>query len=177
MIGGKGKESLSDEQLVFADCVEDVLTSTPGLHYAIFFDRIDIRSRDPSVYALFLVETNPTLNLAVSIELSDKAFVIRLNGMTFGRKRGLTTRFEWWVERRCRDVERLVGGDLRLVHQTILGIPLSTVLEAGNPKKWRKIASRENGWVAILAYLVPYGFLMGGKKERVLSEWFAVGTP
>jgi hypothetical protein len=163
--------ALSDEQRVFVECVEDILASTPGLRFEVLFDPREIGSRDRSAFALFLIETNPTHDLTVSIELADTAFVIRLNGVAFVRRRGVASRFEWWVERRCRDVERMVAGDLRLSHQTLLNVPATTTLEAGHGSKWRKIASRENGFVAILTFLVPYGFLMGGKKEHLYGDW------
>jgi hypothetical protein len=167
------RHELSDEQRVFADCVDDVLASTPGLRYAALLDPQAIGRRNPQVFAQFLVETSPVHDLALSIELADRAFLVRVNGMRFSRKRGVGTRFAWWVERRCRDLERLLGGNLRVTHQTLLNLPVTSTLEAGSGRKWRKIATRENGWIAFLSFLVPYGFVLGGKKELVFEDWFA----
>jgi hypothetical protein len=168
-------EPLSQEQRVFAECIDDVLASTPGLRYAALFDPQEIGRRDPEVYAQFLLQTSPVHDLALSIELMDRAFVIRVNGRSFSRKRGVGARFEWWVERRCRDLERLVGGSLRVTHQTLLNLPVTGTLEAGRGKKWRKIATFENGWIAFLSFLVPYGFILGGKRQLVYEDWFAAG--
>jgi hypothetical protein len=149
-------ESLSDEQRVFIRCVEDILASTPGLN------------------AMFLVETNPVHDLVLAIELADRSFTVRVNGVSFTRKRGLGTRFEWWVERRCRELQRLVGGDLRVVLQKVLTIPVSATLEAGTGKRWHRIGSRENGWLAFLGFLLPYGFLLAGESRTVFEDWFQV---
>jgi hypothetical protein len=166
-------EPLSDEHGVFADCVEDVLASAAGLRYAALRDPEEIGRRSPRVYAQFLIETNPVHDLALSIELTNRAFVIRINGMPFGRVRGPGSRFEWWVERRCRDLERMLGGDLRVAHRTLLNVPVTSKLEVkGGGKKWRTIATHENGLLALLSYLVPYTFVMGGKKQDVYEDWF-----
>jgi hypothetical protein len=170
-------ESLSDEQRVFVDCVDDVLGSTPGLRYGVLLDPEQINRLTPDVYAQFLLETSPVHDLMISIELEERAFVIRINGMAYPRKRGVGTRFEWWVERRCRDLERLLAADLRITHQTLLNLPVTSTLEAGSGERWRKIATRENGVVAILSYLVPYAFVLGGKKQHVYEDWFAVEQP
>ena len=169
--------SLTDEQRVFIECIEDVLASTPGLHYALFLDRDEIGSRDPTTYALFLVETTPALDLTLSIELREKSFVVHVNEISFTRRRGLATRFEWWVERRCRDLERMVGGDLRLVQQMLLSMPVSSRLEAGANGKWRHIATLENGLIALLSFFLPYGFLMGAERKRVFHDWFGAREP
>jgi hypothetical protein len=166
-------EPLSEEQRVFVECVDDVLASTPGLGCASVLDPKEIGRRKPEVYAQFLLETNPVHDLAVSIELAQRAFVIRVNGMAFTRKQGIGTRFDWWVERRCRDLERLVGGNLRITHQTLLNLPVSSTLEVGSGTKWYKIAAREHGGMAVLSSLVPYGFILGGKKQYVYEDWFA----
>ena len=167
----RGAERLTDEQRVFVECVQDILAATPGLQYGLLLDRREIARRDASVYALFLLQTNPgTPSLA--IELSDRAFVVRVNHLAFRRQRGSATRFEAWVDRRCRDLERMLTGDLRLVHQTLMMLPMSSTLEVGNDSRWHKIGrSAENGWVGVLSYLLPYGFLMGGRRTRVYSEW------
>jgi hypothetical protein len=172
--GPQTRHELSDEQRVFADCVDDVLASTPGLRYGVLLAPEQINRLTPEVYAQFLLETSPVYDLVISIELEDRGFVIRVNGMAFARRRGVGTRFEWWVERRCRDLERLLAADLRLTHQTRLNLPAASTLEAGSGEKWRKIATRENGWVAFLSFLVPYAFILGGKKQHVYEDWFAV---
>lgn len=164
---------LSEEQRVFADCVEDVLASAPRLHYARLLGPAEVKSRDRTVYAQFLVETSPAHDLVLAIELSNRSFIVQVNGMSFIRKRGVGTRFEWWVERRCRDLERLVGGDLRLVHHRLLTIPISSTLEAGNGEKWHRIGARENGWLAFLSFFIPYSFLMTGQKSTVYPDWFS----
>jgi len=168
---------LTDEQRVFVECVEDLLASTTGLQYGLVLDRdqFDMARRDPTVYAVFLLRPDPGCNLSLSIELSDKAFVFRVNRQAFRRVRGEATRFECWVERRCRDLERMINGDIRLVHKTLMTLPTSSTLEAGNETRWHKLGTSENGWLAILAYMMPYGFMMGGERKRVYSHWWGSG--
>ena len=103
---------LTDEQRVFVDCVEDVLASTPGLRYAALVGGDETGNRD--TYATFLIQTNPAYDLTVAIDLRDRAFAVLVNGKVFIRRQGFASRFDWWVERRCRDIERLLNGDLRL---------------------------------------------------------------
>jgi hypothetical protein len=168
-------EPLTDEQRVFTECVDDVLASTPGLHYACLTDPDEIGRAHPDVYAQFLIETGPDHDLALAVELTDKAFVLRVNGTPFVRKRGHSSRFEWWVERRCRDLERMIAGNLRVTQKTLMNLPVSSTLEVGRGDKWRKLGSFENGGLAVLAFLVPYGFVMGGKKQLVYEGWFETG--
>jgi len=171
------RKPLTDEQRVFVECVEDILAVTPGPQYGLLLDRdqFDVARRDPTVYAVFLLRVDPGCNLSLSIELSDRAFTIRVNRQAFRRSRGEATRFECWVERRCRDLERLINGDIRLVHKTLMTLPTSSTLEVGNESRWHKLGTTRNGWLAILAYLVPYGFLMGGDRTRVYSQWWGSG--
>ncbi len=171
----RGAEQLTVEQRVFVECIQDILAATPGLQYGLLLDRDEIARRDASVYALFLLQTNPGAP-SLAIELSDRAFVVRVNHQAFRRQRGSATRFEFWVDRRCRDLERLLSGDLRLAHQTLMMLPMSTTLEVHDGSRWHKLGSTtENGWVAMLAYLLPYGFLMSGRRTRVYSNWLQPG--
>lgn len=173
---------LTDEQRVFLDCIEDVLASTPGLEYGVFLDRRDIggsaagrrRPLSSAVYALLVVRTDPRLDLAFAVELSRRAFVVRVNGMRFARRRGLTTRFEWWVERRCKDLERMVSGDLRLVRDTLLSLPVVTTLEAGGGERWHRIGVNDAGWIAVLSVFVPFSFLAAGRRETVYQDWWVL---
>ncbi len=157
--------------------MEDILATTPGLQYGLLLDRDQIARRDPTVYAVFLLRADPACNLSLSIELSDKAFVVRVNRQAFRRVRGEATRFECWVERRCRDLERMINGDIRLVDKTLMTLPTSSTLEVGDESRWYKLGTTENGWLAILAYLTPYGFLMGGERKRVYRQWITSGSP
>ena len=168
---------LTDEQRVFVECVEDILATTPGLQYGLLLDRnhFDIARRDPTVYAVFLLRPDPGCNLSLSIELSDKAFTVRVNRQAFRRVRGSATRFECWVERRCRDLERMINGDIRIVHKTLMTLPTASTLEIGDESRWHKFGKTENGWLAILAYMTPYGFMMGGQRKRVYSHWRGSG--
>ena len=172
----RAHEPLTDEQRVFVECVEDILATTPGLQYGLLLDRHQIARRDPTVYAVFLLRADPGCNLSLSIELSDKAFVFRVNGQAFRRVRGSATRFECWVERRCRDLERMINGDIRLVHKTLMTLPTSSTLEVGDKSRWHKLGTTENGWLAMLAFLTPYGFLMRSERKRVYKHWIASGV-
>jgi len=169
-------EPLTDEQRVFVECVEDILATTPGLQYGLLLDDGQVARRDPTVYAVFLLRADPACNLSLSIELSDNAFVVRVNRQAFRRVRGKATRFECWVERRCRDLERMINGDIRLVHKTLLNMPTASTLEVGDESRWHKLGTTENGWLAILAYLTPYGFLLGGERKRVYKQWIRSGN-
>ena len=67
---------------------------------------------------------------------------------------------------------RLAEGDLRLVHKTLMTLPISSTLEVGDESRWHKFATVDNGWLAILAFLTPYGFVMGGERKRVYHHWW-----
>lgn len=166
-------QPLTDEQRVFVECVEDILATTPGLQYGVLLDRAQMGRRDPDAYAVFLLRPDPRCNLSLSIELADRAFTIRVNRQAFRRVRGEATRFECWVERRCRDLDRMINGDIRLVHKTLMTLPMSSTLEVGDASRWHKYATVENGWLAILAFLTPYGFVMGGERKRVYTQWWS----
>lgn len=167
------RRTLTDEEEVFIACVEDVLRSAPGLCYAILLDPKEAGVSDSSAYAVFLVRTNPALDLAFSIELRERAFVINVNETSFCRRRGFATRFEWWVDRRCRDLEAMVRGDLRLTHRTLLSMPLSSVLEAGGNGKWHKVGTVENAMLAVVGAFIPYGFLTAGTNRLEFHDWHA----
>ncbi len=164
----------TDEQRVFVECVEDILATTPGLQYGLLLDRDQVARRDRTVYAVFLLRADPGCNLSLSVELSDKAFTIRVNRQSFRRVRGEATRFDCWVERRCRDLERMINGDIRVVHKTLLNLPTLSTLEFGDKSRWHKFATSENGWLAVLAYMTPYGFMMAGERKRVYKKWSVI---
>jgi hypothetical protein len=128
------------------------------------------------MYAQFLIQTNPAHDLTVAIELTDKDFVLRVNGIRFVRTRGVATRFEWWVQRRCKDVERMLAGRLRLTHRKLVNMPVTSTLEIGSGETWRKFAARENGLVAVLGFLVPYGFVLSTRNVEVYEHWFETGA-
>ena len=165
---------LTDEQRVFVDCVEDVLASTPGLRYAVLVGRDETGNRD--AYATFLIQPNAAYDLTVAIELRDRAFAVLVNGKVFIRQQGFASRFDWWVERRCRDIERLLNGDLRLVETTVMAMTVSGTLQAGQGKKWHKIGANENGWLAVMSLLVPYSFFMYREKRKVWPDWHALDS-
>lgn len=171
------RRALADEEEVFIACVEDVLRSAPGLRYALLLDPQESRGTDPSTYAIFLVKTNPALDLALSIELREKGFIVNVNETSFRRTRGFATRFEWWVERRCRDLEAMVRGDLRLTEKKLMSLPVSSLLEAGRDGTWRRICSAENPMIAVASAFVPYGFLMGNTIRNEFRDWYAAAEP
>jgi hypothetical protein len=164
-------DTLPDERRVFLECVEDVLASTPGLRYALLLDPREIGSRDPAAYALFLVRTNPACRMTLSIELADRAFRVRVNGVCITRWRGVRTQPEVWIERRCRDLHRMIEGDLRLVQHTLLTIPVSSTLEVAREGRRHRIGTTSNRLVGIMSALLPYGFLLNGRRQRMFCEW------
>ena len=168
-------DALSDEQCVFVDCVEDILQATPGLRYAVFLDPADINSSDKTAYALFVIDTNPAFDLTVSIELTERSFTVRVGGISSACKRGKASRFEWWIERRCRDLARMLSGDLRVTQAMLLWIPVSSTLFTGRGKKWRKLGSNENGWFGLLSFFLPFGLLFTTEKSEVFGEWWVPG--
>ncbi len=168
-------DALSDEQRVFVDCIEDILQAMPGLRYAVFFDPADISSADKTAYALFVIDTNPAFDLTVSIELTERKFIICVGGISFACMRGKVSRFEWWVERRCRDLARMLSSDLRVTQAMLLWIPVSSTLFTGRGKKWRKLGSNENGWFGLLSFFLPFGMLFTTEKSEVFGEWWVSG--
>lgn len=164
--------TLSDEAKVLLACIEDILQATPGLHYVRDVDAAAARRGDRP-FATLIVETNPLCDLTLSIELGLRAFHVVVNGRRFTRERGRRIPFEWWVERRCRDVMAMVAGDLRVEAQSLLTYVLTCRLSAGSEKRWRAIGTFENGWVTALAFLLPFGLLLLMRQRTVVySDWF-----
>lgn len=170
---GGGDAALSDELRVFAECIEDILAATPGLSYQRLDPRPPRRG-EPSPTVAFMIETNPVYDLSVWIELTTRSFILRINGRPYVQKRGRTTRFEWWVERRCRELIRLLEGDLRIEHETIATFPAMSRLLAGRDGKWKRIVALENGWVAAISFLLPYGWLLGRTRTLEYADWHDV---
>ena len=165
---------LPDEERVFLACVEDILQAAPGLNYTR-----DVEPPSPSrngrPFATLTIETNPLCNLTCSLELGAKALAIVINGRRFDRKRGPAIPYEWWVERRCRDVMALAEGDLRIEINSTLAQVTACRLSAGGDHKWRVLGTYDNGWISALGYLLPFGVMMLSREHtNQYSDWFDV---
>jgi hypothetical protein len=165
-------DQLPDEQRVFLELVADILDAIPGLTYDVLLDPERIGSIDRSIYAVLPIETNPIYDLSVSLELAETAFHIRVNGMAFSQQLSSPSRLERWIQRRCRDVELLTGGDLKLKHQMFMGLPASTTLSARHDGKWREIGKRESGWIGAMSFFAPWGLFITHGDERIYRDWY-----
>jgi hypothetical protein len=85
-------------------------------------------------------------------------------------------RIDRWIDCRCRDVEQLVSGDLKIEVETLLGHYLSSGLYAGSDEKWKELGERDEGWgwIGLLAWLLPFGLSPTRIHESVYREWFRV---
>ena len=167
--------ALPDEERVFLACVEDILQETPGLHYALEVEPSAARGGERA-YATLTIETNPLCELALAIELWPRAFVVVVNGQRYLQKRGRASRFEWWVERRCRDLTAMISGDLRVERHLFISLTVTGTIAAGAGKKWRILGTYENGWAGVLPFFLPFGLFVTREKTVLYSDWFRVGA-
>jgi hypothetical protein len=155
-------------------CIEDILQAAPGLHYVREVDAAAAKRSDRP-FATLTVETNPLCDLTLSIELTADACNVVVNGRRYTRRRPGRLPFEWWVERRCRDVMAMVSGDLRLQTQSLLSYVMGCKLLAGAGKRWRPIGTFDNGWISALSFLLPFGLLLLTREKTVdYADWFRV---
>ncbi len=165
------------EERAFIDLIEDILRSTPVLHYQLHIFDPSERDEDDGAYAAFMIKTNPAYELEVSIKLLGDDFRLRVNGEEFSHPLENRRRIARWIERRCRDVEQLVKGDLKIEVETIFGQYLSSGLFAGSGDRWDEIADRDEGWgwIGLVAWLLPFGLSPLKSHETEYRGWFEVG--
>ncbi|MHC4428794.1 MAG: hypothetical protein ACYS0D_09390 [Planctomycetota bacterium] len=165
---------MTDEQRVFVGLVEEILQATPGLRYQLHVQEVDT---DDEAYAAFEIATNPDLDLTVAIELAPREFRLRVNGDAFPIPLEGKRRIERWIERRCRDVERLVKGDLRIETETLFGKYLSSGVYVGPHGEQTEIADRDEGWgwIGLLGWLLPFGLSPLRRRNDVYRDWFDQG--
>jgi len=167
---------LTAEQRVFITCVADVLDHAHGLRYHLLANPPANPNIQRTTYASFLIETNPVHDLTVSLELSDRKFIIRVNAQPFIRPRNEFASFEQWVDRCCRAVARLTHPHLRLTQQLFVSRPTSSTLHAGDEMRWRPLGEHEQSWAAILGVLLPFGLalLFTREEQRMYHDWYRV---
>jgi hypothetical protein len=167
------RDQLTHEERVFVDLIEDILRATPGLRYHVHL--IEAQNEDGDApYAIFAIETNPSHDLTVAIELAPDEFRLRVKGDVFAHPVENRRRIDRWIDRRCRDVEQLVRGDLKIEVETLLGRYLSSDLYAGSKEDWKEIGERDEGrgWVGLLAWLLPFGLSPMRTHETEYKDWF-----
>jgi hypothetical protein len=168
---------LAAEERTFVELIDDTLRATPGLHY-------DLRLFAPGdgadgAFARFAIATNPSYDLQVSIDLAPGDFRVRINGDVYALPLGTPKRMDRWIDRRCRDVDRLLKGDLRIEVETLFERYLSSGLFAGSGGRWVEIAERDDGWgwIGLAAWLLPFGLLPLRTSEIEYRRWFDVDGP
>ncbi|MHC5006141.1 MAG: hypothetical protein ACYTGF_02165 [Planctomycetota bacterium] len=165
----------SHEEGLFVDLIEDVLQATPGLRYDVH--RPDARHDDRRApYAIFAIETAPAHELTVSIELAPDEFRLRVNGDAFAQPVEKRRCIDRWIDRRCRDVEQLASGDLKIVVETLAGRYLSSDLYAGSEEKWKELGEHDKGWgwIGLIGWLLPFGLSPTRIREIVYRDWYRV---
>ena len=169
------RDRLTHEERVFVDLIEDVLRGTPGLRYHLHLTEAQNDDGDAS-YAIFAIETVPAHDLTVSIELAPDEFRLRVKGDVFAHPVENRRRIDRWIDRRCRDVEQLVSGDLKIEVETLHGHFLSSDLYAGSKENWKEIGERDDGWgwIGLLAWLLPFGLSPMRTHETEYKDWFRV---
>jgi hypothetical protein len=169
------RDRLTHEERVFVDLIEDVLRATPGLRYRLHLAEAQHDDGD-APYAVFAIETAPAHDLTVSIELAPDEFRLRVNGDAFAQPVEKRRRVDRWIDRRCRDVEQLVSGDLKIVVETLAGRYLSSDLYAGSEDKWKELGEHDKGWgwIGLLGWLLPFGLSPTRIRETVHKDWYRV---
>ncbi len=169
------RDRLTHEECLFVDLIEDVLRATPGLRYRLHLTEAQNDDGD-APYATFAIETNPAHDLTVSIELAPDEFRLHVKGDVFAHPVENRRRIDRWIDRRCRNVEQLVSGDLKIEVETLLGHYLSSDLYAGSKEQWKELGERDDGWgwIGLLGWLLPFGLSPMRTHEVVYREWFRV---
>ncbi len=164
------------EEEIFIELIEDILQSTPGLNYQLHISDPATSDEDSRTYAVFMIETNPEYELEVSIILKADHFLLRVNDEEFTHTIGNRRRIDRWIESRCRNVEQLVKGDLKLEVETIFGLYLSSGLYAGSDDHWIEIADRDEGWgwIGLIVWILPFGLSPLKSQEIEYRGWFDV---
>ncbi|MHC4108131.1 MAG: hypothetical protein ACYSTY_08615 [Planctomycetota bacterium] len=164
---------MTDEQRVFVGLVEEILQATPGLRFELCVQAVDDVK---AAYATFEIATNPEFDLTVAIELAPREFRLRVNGDAYPIP--LEGRIERWIERRCRDVERVVSGDLRIETETLFGRYLSSGIYGGRRGEQTELADRDDGWgwIGLLGWLLPFGLSPLRTHNVVYRAWFDQGA-
>ena len=118
----------------------------------------------------------PAHELTVSIELAPDEFRLRVDGDVYSQKVENRRRIDRWIDRRCRDVEQLVSGDLKIEAETLLGHHLSSDLYAGSKENWKELGERDEGWgwIGLLGWLLPFGLSPMRTSETVYKDWYRV---
>ncbi len=134
------------------------------------------REDDHTPYAVFEIATNAEYDLEVAIELLPKDFRIRVNGDAFSLPLERRKRVDRWIDRRCRDVEQLVKGDLKIEVEEAYGQYLSSGIYGGSDDHWVEIADRDEGWgwLGLAAWLLPFGLSPLKTRETEYPRWFVV---
>jgi len=164
------------EEYLFIDMIEDILRTTRGLLYQLYiFDSSECCDND-GAYAEFKIETNPEYELEVIIKLFKDDFRLRINDEEFSHPLENRKRIDRWFERRCRDIEQLVRGDLKIEVETIFGRYLSSGLFAGSNDRLVEIADRDEGWgwIGLAAWLLPFGLSPLKSHETEYRNWFEI---
>lgn len=166
--------SVQLEERVLLDLIEDVLRSTPGLRYSLRTEQPSSDDEDKAPYAVFRIATNPVYDLQVSILLWRDRFGIRVNDEEFVHTIESRRRIDRWIERRCRDVDQIVKGDLKIETEVLFGWYLSSGLHAGSDDNWVEIADRDEGWgwIGLAAWLLPFGLSPLQSREVEYRNWF-----
>jgi len=186
---GDAREAL----LIHAELVEDVLEAHGEVGYARLEQMTtaessptdDAGDRWPATTpeVAFVVISPPVHDLDLELLLRPDVQEIRLNGHRFISKRPGSTELTVWIEQRCRDVERLLGQELRLTSTVFLGMPEGAVLETRVPPdgpapskpgrgKWHELARISSGLVGVATTLAPWSFLFSRRKVQVFRQWW-----
>lgn len=182
-------EAWTEEQSLLVQLVHDVLAVEGGPDFHVIDDPLEMRGVPGDTLCIFLIETNPDLNLSVSIEIGDRAMRLRVNGVPYAFPRKPGHDAVRWIDRCCRNVERLVASpDLKVTREHAFGLTSSTALHvnswsrrrSGRTKKWRKIGEKTvvlGVVTAALVHLLPFAILLDQEDERVYENWYGQSPP
>jgi len=184
--------ALTEERRIFVDLIEDILRSAQGVRYRRLLGPPDLDPAelddpeecddwiDDGTYATFRIETNPKHDLAVSLELAEREFRFCINDWIMVKKLSdsAAKQPEKWIEKRCREVERLLAPDLMLEIDVFFGKPVAAELQAGRRETWHEIADRDDGWgfLALLTFILPFGLGITQANKQVFRNWHYVAN-
>ena len=177
-------EAWTEDQLLFVQCVHDILSVDGGPDFHVIDDPLAMRGVPADTLCIFVIETNPLLDLSVSIEIGDGAMRLRVNGVPYAYPRKPGRDVTHWIDRCCRTVERLIASpDLKIETSNSIGITATSTLYVRRPRRrkvkprdnWRKLGEKTAvlGVVAsALGHLIPFAIIFDRDDDRVCKNWY-----
>lgn len=184
----QGPTADENESAALRDAIHDILSVEGGPGFRLI-DRPDLPHDLPyGVRSVFILSTNPSLDLPVSIEVAIRAMRIRLHGIPFAVERVSKEQPGDWINRGCGVVEQLVlSRDLALqqvrffrwtCQWRLWGRSEAAAVDAADDEGWTLIRERvESAGDTLTAFgaIIPIIPLFEQTGDEIYRHWSASG--